>query len=458
MKLSLACFLGAIGVTSAASNNPFAPKVTPNNAAAKYSSSLMRGAKTLRAPGSSRNLEGDDADIDLTNYSIKFEKCQFVKEFAGEGEEGGGEDGQFLVTKRFVIFRLCPNNQCSSCSSNYGEYLIDLETYLEATTEFVNEQQEQYCETCNTCYEQAYNNQNNNNGDNNNGDNEDAWMCQNFGSTDSCYAECQNIENMEENGYVDASEFLECQRLEGDENQAAEYDQYGNQIEYYAGPVCASGGSRIKIGVYYDENCSYLVENKDIDSYMQRNDNGVAMQLSYHALKMTFPDSGNCVASCKQEDEENNNQNQNNGDGNYYYQQYETAEVCRNLYEAAGKCESIHGFSAMRSYNNQNQNNGENNNQNYYQGWYENQLKNEEAVCNYMDNVQSGIYSLSGDINVVGGRSVSGGGSATTGGQKFALTFFVLGSIGMAGYAAMLHQQLTKGSKAALAQQGGAMA
>jgi hypothetical protein len=42
--------------------------------------------------------------------------------------------------------------------------------------------------------------------------------------------------------------------------------------------------------------------------------------------------------------------------------------------------------------------------------------------------------------------------------QKFSLTFFILGSVGLAGYAAMMHSQLTKGAKADLSRQGGAMA
>jgi hypothetical protein len=438
MKLSLISFLTLTGyATAAKKTNPFAPKVSANNAESAYTAKLVRGAKVMRS------LEGEQQDnqnynyqqnqqaegeIDLTNYSIKFEKCQFVKEFAGE-EDGGGEDGNFLNLKRFVIFRLCPNNSCGSCNYDFGEYLIDLETYLQATTEFVEQKQEAMCETCNECYEQAYNNDGNNDG----GNNENYYKCQNV-DTSSCYEECQNIENMEENGYLDASEFIECQALENQNGN-------NNGMQYYAGAMSASSGSRIKIGVFTDEQCSILAENMDVES-MLYGDNG-AMKLSYHKIKSVFPES-ECVASCVQEQEDDGNQDNNNG-----YQQKETAEVCQNLYEAAGKCESIHGFSAMKQYNY-----GGNGNYNAYS----NQVRNEEAVCNYMSNVASGIYDMSGEIQISGGRSITGGGSATTGGQKFALTFFILGSIGLAGYAAMLHQQLTKGAKSNLAQQGGAMA
>ncbi|KAK1746718.1 hypothetical protein QTG54_002062 [Skeletonema marinoi] len=384
MKLSLISFLAATGYATAASSNPFAPKVSANTAASAYTAKLVRGAKVMRS------LEGgDDGEIDLTNYSIKFEKCQFVKEFAGE--EGGGEDGQFLQTKRFIIFRLCPNNSCGSCNYDFGEYLVDLETYLQATTNS-SRRSKRPC---------AYNNDG---GDDNNGDNQN---------------DCSSID------------FIECQALENNNNN-------NNGVAYYAGAMCASSGSRIKIGVFTDEDCSILAENMDVES-MLYGDNG-AMKLSYHKIKSVFPES-DCVASCLQEEEQDENNDGNND------QAAETAEICQTLYEAAGKCESIHGFSAMKYYNN---NNG--------QGNYYNQVRNEEAVCNYMSNVMSGIYDTSGEISISGGRSITGGGAATTGGQKFALTFFILGSVGLAGYAAMLHQQLTKGAKSTLAQQGGAMA
>lgn len=427
MKLSLISFLAATGyATAASSSNPFAPKVSANTAASAYTAKLVRGAKVMRS------LEGQqqqDGEIDLTNYSIKFEKCQFVKEFAGE--EDGGEDGQFLQTKRFIIFRLCPNNSCGSCNYDFGEYLVDLETYLQATTEFVEEKQEAMCETCNECYEQAYNQNDNGDDNNNNQDNNNQNDCSGI-DVGTCYEECQNIENMEDNGYLDASEFIECQALENNNNN-------NNGVQYYAGAMCASSGSRIKIGVFTDEDCSTLAENMDVES-MLYGDNG-AMKLSYHKIKSVFPES-DCVASCVQEDDEAQDDNNNNN-----YQQAETAEICQTLYEAAGKCESIHGFSAMKYYNN---NDG--------QGNYYNQVRNEEAVCNYMSNVMSGIYDMSGEISIAGGRSITGSGAATTGGQKFALTFFILGSVGLAGYAAMLHQQLTKGAKSNLTQQGGAMA
>jgi len=417
MKFSIAVLCSAFGV-AAGKKNPFAPKVTRNTAKGHMNAKIMGAATPIR------KLEEEDQEVDLTGYSIKFEKCQFVKQY--DAEEGGGEENDsILSTKRFVIFRLCPDSSCSSCNYNYGEYLIDMETYLEATLEFKNEQQENYCETCNQCVEWAAEEAENDDQNGNDEENDEAWKCQNI-NTNSCYEECQNIENMEENGYMDASEFVECQQLDYEDN-------YGNQ--FYAGAMCASSGTRIKIGIFTDEECSNYDSSLEVENYLQNGD-GYNMKLSYHLLKQTFA-SDECVASCLQEDEDQNQQNDDEDE-----KEAETAEVCENLYEAAGKCEKNHGFeSQIVNYEN-----------------YDNQVRNEELVCDFISSLQAGHYDQTGEIVVNGGRTTMGGGSATTGGQKFALTFFILGSVGLAGYAAMLHSQLTKGAKADLSRQGGAMA
>jgi len=416
MKLSLALLVSALGYSAA---NPFAPKVSRNTAKAHMNAKLMSGAKALRK----LDQNDEEQEVDLTGYSIKFEKCQFVKQYDAE-EDGGGEDSDtILTTKRFVIFRLCPDTSCSSCNYNYGEYIVDMATYLEATLGYKEEVQEQYCETCNECYEaevEAAEAEANGEEAEENDDGYDA--CTNV-DTSTCYSECQNIENMEENGYMDASEYTECQQLDYEDN-------YGNV--YYAGAMCASSGSRIKIGIFTDEECANYDSTKEIENYM-KNDDGYSMKLSYHLLKQTFAE-GQCVASCLMEQD----QNDNNGDD----QEAEVNEVCETLYEAGGKCESSHGFEAgIVSYDN-----------------YDNQVRNEELVCDFISSLAAGHYDQTGEIVVSGGRTTLGGASSTTGGQKFALTFFILGSVGLAGYAAMLHSQLTKGAKADLSRQGGAMA
>jgi len=417
-----------LGYTAAAGSNPFAPKVTANTAKASLNAKLMRGATPVRKLQDEE--EEEVWELDLSTYSIKFEKCQFVKQYAYNGQNGNNNKNNknaqdILTVKHFVVFRLCPDNSCGTCNYKYGEYIIDMESYLAATLEYKAEVQNNYCESCNQCIEMAANEANGGEA------NEDeAWKCTGI-DTSTCYSECQNIENMEANGYVDASDYAQCVKLNS-------VDANGNN--YYAGAVCTSSTSngseksRIKIGVFTDQYCTYYDDSIDIATVLTNND-GTAMSVSYHLLKETYED-GVCIASCLKEQENNNNNN--NGEA----AAAEVNELCGQLYETSGKCESAHGFAdGMKTYDD-----------------YDNQMLNEELVCNFITAVKSGSYDMTGEIVVTGGRAVAGGGTTTTGFQKFSLTFFILGSVGLAGYAAMMHSQLTKGAKAELSRQGGAMA
>ena len=136
-----------------------------------------------------------------------------------------------LETKRFVIFRLCPDSTCGSCNSThgYGEYIVDMATYPEETPAYKEEERERYCEACEECSQ------------------DDAAGRRRLADVDcsTCYDQCRNIENMEGNGYVDASEYLGCEKVYEDEDTGA---------AYYAGPVCANSGLHIKVGLFADED------------------------------------------------------------------------------------------------------------------------------------------------------------------------------------------------------------
>lgn len=391
MKLALA----SLFVASVAAN-PFAP-VSKNDAKTKYINNLIRGAKPIR------KLD-ENYPIDLATYSVKFEKCQFVKSYSDD--MAADEDAAtVLATERFAVFRLCPNNACGTCDYNYGEYLLDLDVYLEITAGYFQDFQEEMCNNCDECQ------YNGNNGQNN--DNANRKLQQYAADCSTCYDECQKIANMEDNGYYDATDFLECQVI---------YDPQDDSLDQlYAAPICASQGQKIKIGVFTDENCLFYDSSKDVDDYLVNGD-GYQMKLSHALLKMTYQDT--CI-SCKEPED-----NDENNEGNDYYDEDNVNELCESLYNYAAKCESVHGFD--NGYSN-------------YNG-YENQIAQEELVCDYIQSIKAGTYDEDGEINVKGANASIGGGSRTTGGQKFALTFFILGTVGLAAYAALLHSKLTKSS------------
>jgi len=226
---------------------------------------------------------------------------------------------------------------------------------------------------------------------------------------DTCVDECDKIENMEDNGYLEASNYIECQQLD----QENDDDDDAEEVMYFAGATCSSDGSKIKIGVFKDENCAYINNNLYVDDYL----NGFS--LSHALLKNVYSGTSIPCSSYNEDGEAEEN------------------EACQEVYEAAAKCESDYGFSG-----------------NY--GYYS---SNEDVVCDFISQIKSGSFdAASGEIVLKGKNVVSGGGQGTTGGQKFALTVLILGTIGLAVYAATLHSSLTKGAKADLSKQGGQMA
>lgn len=431
-----------------AANANYVQKLVRNAVATPNSQiSIHNENNNHRASNTLRRLDEQEAayEVNIASYAVKFEQCQFVKSYDSELAQDENS-ATVLTTKRFVLFRLCPNATCSSCNSNFGEYLVDLESYLESTVEYFSAYQEEMCNTCEETCEQEEE-------DEADVDEEAAADGEDEAAEDggrrrrlqqrqsnrllgknkfyniqvnctSCVEECDKIENMEANGYIDATEFLECAMIYDPEDDTKD--------ALYAGPICASNGAKIKIGVFKDEDCMYLDASKEVDDYLVKD--GVQAHLSHALLKSTYSDT--CIA-CKEQQEQNEN-----AEGDAQEDADEVIELCEQLYEDAAKCEKHYGFE--NGYGN-------------YDG-YENQLAQEEIVCEFMSSLKAGTYDEEGEIIVTGSSSRSRSGKATTGGQKFALTFFILGTVGLAVYAAMLHSKLVRGGKTNLSHSGGSMA
>ena len=383
-----------------------------------------------------QNAEAEEPfEVQLSGYSVKFEQCQFVKSYSAELAQDD-KSTTVLSTQRFVLFRLCPGN-CTSCTANYGEYLVDLDSYLESTVEYFSAYQEAMCQACEqNCYQAANDAQAEGDaaaeeeaaaeGDEAAAE-EDGGARRRLGKNKfynlapdctTCLDECDLIDNMEANYVIDATNYLECQQAYLPDNA---------DTAVYVGPICAQSGSKIKIGVFQDEDCLYLDESKEVEAVSV---NGVTMTLSNLLLKSTYTNT--CV-SCKEPQEQNEN-----AEGDAEEDADEVTEMCEHLYEDAAKCENAHGFA---------------NGYGSYEG-YENQLAQENVICEYMNSLKAGTYNEAGEIILTGASGHSKSGKSTTGGQKFALTFFILGTVGLAVYAAALHSKLVKGGKTDLSSQG----
>jgi len=430
MNFSTATLFLATVASAAAAKNPFVFQ-SKNNAKAKFNSKLLSKARRLN----DADAEEEEVEVDLTGYSIKFEKCQFVKAYNDELAEDE-DSATVLATQRFVIFKLC-SGSCSTCNYGYGEYMVDLDEYLEAMVEYQQELQEEMCnaceENCQVEEEEEEEEAEDEEAEDEDEDNEDRRRKLVDVDCDTCADECDMYENMNDNGYYDATEFINCQMIYDPEDDAT--------AALYAGPMCSSNGSKIKIGVFSDENCYAVEYGKSVESYLVDGD-GYQMQIYEKTLKATYNDV--CI-SCLvvEEEEENEDEDEDNEDEEEEEQEAEVMEICQNIYEEAAKCENAHGFSS-----------GFENNADYV-----NQAENEDVVCDFIDSIKQGSYDSEGEISLYGANNNNvKGGTQTTGGQKFFLVAFIVGTVGLGAYAGMLHSKLTKGGGGELSSQGGAMA
>jgi len=401
---------------------------------ARFYKSLLSKAKYVEGDRKLEEGEEDMYGFDITSYSLKYNGCSTIKTFSDEMAQAEGDT--VLAAKRFVVFRLCPTNYCSDsssngCKKNYGEYVVSMEEYLESMLEFKEQENEEYCRFCEECveaYEWAhyeddfqYRDGADNYGQNDDGaadadangddaaaaedqnddvfnddaaagrrrkledqeqeqdqqedqqedqDNEQQQDCDYYeqcvGYEDVCELEDQQNQNQnngqqEQEEKVDLREFVECMAIENDDD---------NGVQYYIGPHCSSDGFTITLGVYSDEFCSVYVGNKvsvaDVLGYSIDDDTS--------ALTPTTCTS--CLAGSNFWDEV-----EEQGD-DAAQQEDEVTEICEALYDAGAKCHKNLNVDQSNYYSDQ-------------------QIANQDNVCNFIEAVLSGQYNEDGEIKVV---------------------------------------------------------
>jgi hypothetical protein len=226
----------------------------------------------------------------LSGFSVKFQKCQYVKMYDDNLAQDGDSE-TVLAVNHFVVFKLCPTDECSTCSSVHGQYVVDVADYLSGMVEFQQAQLESMCANCND---------------------------------DTCGELCYRVENLAANGYVDASAYAQCQQLKSQNK-----NNDGEQDKIYIGPQCSSNGKNITIGLFTDQYCVVPYSLKTVEE-------ALGYKLSYHLLENTYS-ATNCQ-SCM-ESENNNKNNKNNDKDN-------VNEMCEDVYKASAKCESKYGLTS----------------------------------------------------------------------------------------------------------------
>ena len=266
--------------------------------------------------GDARFLE--ENDYFLNSYSIKFQGCHHVQQWNEYADE---EDDVRIMTKRLARFRLCPSDQCSNeksagCNSKYGDYIVDMDTFVASYLEAMEEDKENLCnEVKEDCEGYC-----GGGGDENY---ECAYDC--YDGYDAAF--CLN--QQDQNGEFNAQQYAQCSQLDIDLSAYNNNDDGNNnnnnngnrrleedQVQYYVGAYCADQGGEVRLGIFTDDTCTTFVNN--------------GAGLFYSATGYALPYSQDSLVSNRCFECQGNN-----GDGNYY-----TKEVCSSVYAMSGKCET----------------------------------------------------------------------------------------------------------------------
>ncbi len=253
------------------------------------SSTLVNGSRSL-----------DQADYNFVGqYSIKFLDCHSVNQWNGDSEsdgdddKGGDSESKLVIATSLVRFRLCPTSSCqgkssSGCSSKYGDYLVDVNTfvynYLTAQAD-LDSDLEDYC--YNYC------------GYSDDGNCKSTCIESNGGSG-RAYSDDDSVS-------LDPLDYAKCSAYNDD---------------YYLGPYCSIDGESVLLGVFSDESCTQFSSCTSSCFY-----SNYGFYLPYTQKSMI---AKNCLSCSYNYVSQQKNANYDYGPSN----------SCKAIYSLAGKCET----------------------------------------------------------------------------------------------------------------------
>lgn len=289
----------------------------------------------------SRRLDGGDDDGEdamtwMIGYSLKFQGCRHHTSLNLDADD---EDDVKVQTSKLAHFRLCPANSCEGwlgggCSSNYGDYVVDLATFAKTFVEGQKRAEEYVCqmymyENCD-CQETD--------------DKDDGWdreYCEY-----DCYANSKKMkgcvdrnpyeedEEEERDREFEAERYAECEEWEmpesDDDGNQNNGDDDAEEVQYYIGPYCSANGGAVYLGMYTDDTCTNFADSNSGKTTYKTLSGGETLPYSSTSLI-----TSDCVACVEQEDPGRRDDGDDDGE-----QEPEVSDQCGRLYESSGKCES----------------------------------------------------------------------------------------------------------------------
>jgi hypothetical protein len=177
----------------------------------------------------------EDGVFDMTARAFKYSGCAAIKSF---DQDRAAQNGNPMVIDTYAVFRLCPEETCNNysltgCGKNYGEYVVEMKTYLGYMLEYYEDRYGAYCDYCYPCdydYQvlekqtksQCYENVNQQDYDYQQQQQQQAWQ------------------DYYEKNYGDMSNYYADQQAQYDQQQ--QQDMYNQQYGGYGGGGYGAGG------------------------------------------------------------------------------------------------------------------------------------------------------------------------------------------------------------------------
>jgi len=327
------------------------------------------------------------------------------------------------------------------CQNNYGEYLIEMEEYLEVMLEWQEERFEQYCEYCELCMYDVYQAWLQNGGQHRHGrklgfeefkntvtaeelenlknaaeaerilSSNNRKLGNNYYKVCPEYDTCSEYKKTCEKGFQDDfSGYWECTEVESSGGQTA-----------YLGPHCSEDGFTMTVGVYADQYCNeYIGNGVDVSQFLGfeideeedifRSYYNSAYGSTLEQLKYVNEENV-CIPCASSElmwmDRKYNNcgdddQTNCGDDDGYANKGNEINELCESVYKVSARCDKH-----FRAYNSKSK-----------QAKYAEAAAQEDLTCDFIDSIVMGNYNEMGEIDMGNRNGESGADGEQVAGQQ----------------------------------------
>jgi len=325
MKIQFSSVAKAITLLLTTKNFINAKKSPSTNSIHKLASQLSSNGRipadsTLGTKVLQQARQLDNRNVDYTfigGYSIKFQGCHHINQWNEYAED---EDDVRIMTKRLIRFRLCPSDDCNDektggCNYHYGDYVMDMNVFVEAYLEAKAEDLEAECEAM----EEICENQCDGN------DDEDSCMASCYGSYG--LSACVEADDDAAVEMLDPTEYAYCAQYNfPDRDDDGGQDDAAEEIVYYVGPYCADQGGEINLGLFTDDTCTTFADGGKSQFYEL-----AGYELPYGSANMV---NENCMSCMDSGDDDDANEWDDGMD------QDNIKMLCATAYLDAGKCET----------------------------------------------------------------------------------------------------------------------